>query len=332
MNNDVIVQWSYDFIKSFYLNNNETMSETEKAYYHYLSPYSGKYFSVLNPFLIFGGANVSLLYKKKSWFIRDGLIPLSFFFKDAPSDLLELERVFYIHKDYWFLVPLEWRPFVKFYDFQTKKKYKRGVLPQKIVICGMANDTLSDPNEFIEEIEKLAKIYTLKELEKIEIIGYFPNKRTDLWGRWQDENIFKYAQVLFKKLKIDISFPEWEIILSTSTFENTLYFEINKGTIIKDSFVQQMMFSKGAGQLEEEPNETFFTLKDSIPLSMYHSVNIYDCDYSLVKKINDPLKDEMFPYFKKIIEKGSSQRIISEGWEKWYGSYIKKNYKSHGLI
>jgi hypothetical protein len=38
------------------------------------------------------------------------------------------------------------------------------------------------------------------------------------------------------------------------------------------------------------------------------------------------------PYYKKIIEKGATPRTISDSWEKWYGSYVKKHYKGQGLI
>ncbi len=329
---DTTVQWSYDFIQSFYLNNSETLTDTERAYLHYLAPYSSKYFSVLNPFLIYGGANTSLLLKKDKWFLRDGLIPLSFFFKDAPEELLDTKREFYVHKDFWFLVPMKWRKQVRFYDFESKVTFCQKNKPKQIVICGIANETLADPKEFVEQVEILSTTFSKNELEKMNVIAYFPNKRTDLWGRWKDENNFKYAKTLFEKIKLDIDFPEWDAISTTSSYEGTLYYEINSGSILKDSFVTQLLLSKGAGLLKQPKIESFFELSSTVSLSMYHQVNLYNCNYDAAPSIGNPMEDELLPYFKKIIEKGSEQRTLAEGWEKWYGTYIKKYYKSQKLF
>ena len=57
-------QWSYDFIQNFYLNTNVIQSDSEKLYQSYLSPFGDKYYSHLNPFLIFGGASVEKNIKK----------------------------------------------------------------------------------------------------------------------------------------------------------------------------------------------------------------------------------------------------------------------------
>ncbi len=328
-----IVQWSYDFIQSFYLNNNESRTEREMQYTHYISPFSDKYYSPLNPFLIFGGADPEQLLKKDTWLLRDGLIPLSFFFKEASLDLLAGSRKFLVHKDFWFLVPPTWQKNVLFYDVSAKKNYGKGSVPEKMVLMGIANDTMADPEEFVTSIKDLASNFTAKEIEKIQIMAYFPNKRSDLWGKWQDENIFKYAKSIFENLKMDIHFPEWDVLKSTMDYQNTLYYEVNSGVIVKDTATQHMFLSRGAGLLKcSDANEKGFKLIKTLSLSLYHDVNIFEFDFQKLKAVSNPLESDLLPYYKKIIEKGTSPRLISEGWEKWYGSYVKKYYKNQGLI
>ncbi len=327
-----VVQWSYDFIKSFYLNNNEILTAEEKIYHHYLYPFAEKYYSSLNPFMLFGGADVGQLLKKDFWMIRDGLIPLSFFFKEASEDLIKGKRKIIIHKDFWSLVPDNWRKNVLFYDIKSHQTFDKKNIPEQLILCGLANETLADPVEFVEDLKAIGSIFSEKDLEKMKILAYFPNKRTDLWGRWQDENIFKYARALFENLKMDIEFPEWDVLKSTMDFKNSLYVEINRGVLVKDSFVQQMFLSRGAGLLKTEENIENFTLVKKVPLSLYHSAEVFECDYSKLKAYKNPLDGDLMPYFKKIIEKGTSPRVLSEGWEKWYGSYVKKYYKAQGLI
>ncbi len=327
-----IIQWSYDFIQSFYLNNSETQTDTERMYAHYLAPFAEKYYSPLNPFLIFGGADISHLMKKDVWLLRDGLIPLSFFFKDAPLDLMDGQRKFLVHKDFWFLIPPEWQKSVLFYDMIPSTFFGNGIVPEKMVLTGIANDTLADIDEFVQAITDLAAAFTEKEIKSMQIIAYFPNKRADLWGKWQDENIFKYAKLIFKNLKLDIEFPEWDILQSSMDYQNTLYYEINSGAIVKDTSVQQMFLSRGAGLLKKKNETTSFKMIKKHQISLYHNVEIYEFDFKNSLPYENPLKDDLMPYFKKIIEKGTAPRVLSEGWEKWYGTYIKKYYKARKII
>ncbi len=327
-----VVQWSYDFIQSFYLNNNESRTGVDLLYQQFLAPFADKYYSPLNPFIIFGGADSAQLLKKNVWMLRDGLLPLSFFFKEASEELLQDDRKFIIHKDLWFLVPPAWQKSVLFFDVKSNNVFDQKRLPQKIFISGFANDTLADQDEFLADIEELASNFSKEELEKIQISAYFPGKNNDLWAKWKDENPFKYAKALFKNLKIDIDFPDWEIIKSTMNYDDTLYFEINRGAMVKDSYLKQMFLSRGAGELKRENSEDGFTYMKNVQLSPYHSVEILSCDFKEVSSYIDPLKSDIMPYFKKIFAKTSSPRNISDGWEKWYGAYIKKHYKSQGKI
>ena len=99
---DEVVQWSYDYIQTFYLNTNEQMGDSERLYLNYLSPFCDKYYSHLNPFILFGGASTEQLLKKNIWMLRDGIVPLSHFFKEASTDLMKGKRKFIIHKDFGF--------------------------------------------------------------------------------------------------------------------------------------------------------------------------------------------------------------------------------------
>lgn len=333
-NSPELVQWSYDFIQSFYLNTNEGQSDTERLYHNYLSPFGEKYYSHLNPFLIFGGASLEQLLKKDIWMLRDGLIPLSFFLKNASESLMEGNRKFILHKDFWFLVPKEWQKNVLFYDIKSNTEFGSKNPPKKIVLLGLANETLADPEEFKHALMTLGKTYSAKEFADIEVSAYFPNKRTDLWGRWQDENIFKYAKAIFQNIKIEVDFPEWDVFTTTMDYQDTLFYEINSGVIIKDTYTQQLFLSRGAGLLKNESDieQAGFKLIKKHPLSLYHYANLYEFDFSKAPSFSDPLDSELMPYFKRILEKGSTPRVFSERWEKWYGTFVKKHYKSQALI
>lgn len=330
MASNEIIQWSYDFIQNFYLNNVETISDTEKIYLNYLSPFGDKFYGPTNPVLLLGGADLGQLMKKDIWTLRDGLIPLSVFFKE--NTLNEKKLNLLIHKDLWFLVPEKWRNSVNYYSIEANQRFSAKQPPKKLIIMGSPNETLADPEEFCEDVEYLAKKLGKTNIEKMDIVGFFPNKRTDLWGRWQDENIFGYSKVLFKNLKLDIHFPEWQILKSEMNLSDTLYYEINRGHFIKDTFPKHLFLSRGAGLLESEDEKSPMIPTNNVKLSLYHSMQIYKLDEKNCGKYIDPMSDELMPYLRKIIEKGTNPRNVGASWEKWFGTFIKKHYKNQELI
>ena len=323
------IQWSYDFIRNFYLSNVETISEREKIYLNYLHPFSEKYYGPTNPVLLLGGADIEQLMKKDVWTIRDGIIPLSVFF--AENTLNEKKLQLMIHKDLWFMVPEKWRTNVSFYEITAEMKFSKANLPKRIIIMGSPNDTLADNDEFEEDIELLSTTLGKSNIEKMEVVGYFPNKRTDLWGKWQDENIFKYSKKLFNSLKMDIKFPEWQLLKSEMNCKNTLYYEVNRGHFIKDSYPLHLFLSRGAGLLEDINRKGPLIETGKVKLSLYHNMVTYKLDEANCGKYVDPLSDELMPYFRKIIERGTNPRNVGASWEAWFGSFIKKHYKNKEL-
>lgn len=322
------VQWGYDLVQNAYLNRSEEMTSQDDLYLNYLAPFSLEVFGPTNPILMFGGHAIKEIIDRPYWTIRDGIIPLSIFFKEISPAVITGEV--YIHKDLWHVVPGNWRHKVKFFSIEADQIYDKNNLPEKIFVTGILNSTLADPDEFNESLKYLADTLGKENLEKIEIFAYFPDKRNDLWGSWEEENVLKYSKAIFENLKIDIKVPEWKLLYSEVNYKNCLYFEVNNGLFIKDSFLEHFVLSRGGGSVRKPLRsiDENFKKTSEARLSIYHRICIYELDFATMDRYSNPFESENFVYFRKMIESSNKSKKVNFHWEKWYATYLKKFYKA----
>lgn len=319
------VEWVYDFIANSYL----TVSEEAKkdlTYYHYLTPFSNTYYGLTNPVLLYCGHRAVDLSSKKVWTIRDGMLPLSIFFKEIIASSFSHEL--YIPAQFWFLVPNEWRPKVKYYTVKADTVFSKKNLPKKIFITGFCNSTMADAEEFKEDLEEIAKILGKDNIQKMEVMAYFPGKRNDIWGGWKEENILKYSRYLFENLKLDIAFPDFATINLESNFKDCLYVEINRNYFIQETYTKHFALARGAGLLDLPEVEHPLKKTTSTRLSLYHSMEIYELDEDRAASYEDPLYDKNFDVMKKILVASSKNHKVSAWWESWFATYVKHYYVS----
>lgn len=322
MNDNLYISWIADSFKNSYLTQS---TEIELAYFHYLTPFSSPFAGPLNPLMLFCGYSKKALKEKNSVMIRDGLIPLTYFFRDLSPD--DFDCTFYVHANFWFLVPEVWRPKVKFYTQESKVTYHAGNLPRKILLMGTLNSTFADGQEFKDEIKKLvASLGGREALRNIEIAAYFSFKRNDLWGSWDDENILEYSKTLFNEMKLDISFPSLENIMSENDFRDVLYHEVNKRYFIAESYPSQVILSRGGGLLRTE-NVLPLELEKSVNVSLNHKLNLYKLSAEgSSQKYQDPFKEKIFLEYRKFFE-SFTRTNKSNHWDSWFASYVKSYYK-----
>lgn len=327
--NEEYVQWSYDIIQNAYLNKPEDLTAQDNTYMNYLLPFSYDYFGPTNPMLVFGGHTLNDIPNQKFLTIRDGIIPTSIFFRDISPSTFKGEVL--IHKDLWYTVPDAWREKVKYFNIVSKYQYDSTHLPKKIFIAGALNTVLADPDELDSMIKELRDGIGKENLKKIEVFAYFPNKRTDLWGNWEEENVLRFSASLFKNLKVDLKVPEWKLIHSENDYSDTLYYEVNAGALIKDSYLTHFTLARGAGLLKPKRKkiDRFFSVKSQVRLSLYHQMDILELDYAHLGPYLDPKSDKHFNYFRKMIEASTKNKKINFKWEKWYATYLKRFYRDN---
>jgi hypothetical protein len=326
-NEKEIVQWGYELIRNLYLNKSVSNDYESELYLNYLLPYSLEFFGTHNPALLFGGHGVRELGKKPFISARDGLVPLAIFFNEMNPE--DLKFNLFIEKDFWFLVPPKWRSKVKFYEVCPDIIYNAVSKPKKIFISGILNSTFIEPDEIDVMLIDLKKSLGLKNFKDIEIMAYMPDKRNDLWGSWEEENILNFSKKLFTHLKLELQTPLWEDIKSMNGFQDYLYLELNAKVFVADSYVRHFALSRGAGMLEKKPSliDSYFNQQSCTRASLYHTIKFYDLDYSQLDDYEDPINEKTFSYYKSFYETQRKDKNINFRWESWYASYITNYYK-----
>lgn len=321
------VQWEYEMIRNAYLNRPDDFSYTDKLYLDYLHPFSMDIFGPRKTMLLFGGHEFAKLSPGSVITARDGVIPLTLFFQECTPE--DVQATIFIHKDFWFLVPQKWQKSVKFYDVKAHTEYSALNLPKRIFVSGMLNSTLADPDELEEGLKKLSDTLGPENIAKMEVMAYFPNKRNDLWGSWDDENVLKFSALLFKYLKLEIKTPTWARLYQENDFKDCLYYEINSGLFIQNSYLNYFSLSRGAGLLkQEELVDKRFTLTAETKASIYHSYRFYDFDYTSAPSYEDAMDFDHGLYYKRAINFFKKDVRVNFYWEKWYASYMKTFYKT----
>lgn len=327
--NNSIVQWGFDLVRNSYLNRDKEIEEKNELYLNYLAPFSMEFFSGNHPILLFGGHDFAEVTKKGNITIRDGLIPLSLFFQNTKPE--EIDGILYVHCDFWFVVPEEWRPKIKYYRIKAKQVYNGDKTPKKILVTGLLNSTLADPVEFDSMLKHLKESIGSEKIGQAEILAFFPEKRTDLWGSWEEDNILRFSKSIFNNLGLNVATPAWKDLATETDFNDYLYYEINSGLFIKDSYVQHRILSRGGGLLEEKSSD-FFRKSGEVKASLYHSYELFELNHESIKLASSPFPTEKIPYFKRIAEHEFNSVKLNFDWEKWYAYYIKKMIKDRHSI
>ncbi|MFA6237018.1 MAG: glycosyltransferase family 4 protein [Bacteriovorax sp.] len=318
------IQWAYDFIRSSEIDYVSETRKKSKSYHVYLSPFSRKYYSTMAPALVFNGKLSSKLFDKNIVTLRDGIVPLSLFFEDqSPA---KFSGNIAIHKDLWFLVPKIWQDKTYFYEIKGEVSFSKTQLPEKIFLAGTLNSTFADPQEFELALLQLQKTLGKENIQKMDILAFFPlNKKVNLWGKWQDDELLKITRHLYDNLKINIKFSDWQSIRSETNFRNTLYYEINSGYFIKDTYTRHFALSRGAGELAQTSTLASLEQIKIQKLSLYHSMNVYKPDFSKLPAYVNPLDNDYHDLFKSIYMSNKAPGL-STSWDSCFTSYLKKYF------
>lgn len=318
------IQWMYDHIKNSEAKHVQAKVKKSRSYHHYLKPFSHKYYSPHNATLLLDGRIPNKLIDKPICTLRDGMIPLCIFLAENLPNKFSGKVA--INKNLWFLVPELWREKILFYEIKSDIEFDRLRLPKKIFITGLLNSSLADPEEFAQDLIALNNTLGKENIETMEVMAFLPNKKTNLWGNWKEDNLIKLSNSLFQNLKKDIHFPDWQSLQIEANFKDCLYFEMNRAYFIQDTFTKHFALSRGAGLLTSKTVDVPGELIKTHRLSLYHSVDIYQPDYVRMPDYVNPFNCEYFEYFKNMCETNKKSKI-STSWESWFAYYLKRYYK-----
>lgn len=239
----------------------------------FLWPSATEYHSPLNPIFLVECMNVEILRSRSVWLVRDGLIPLLWFFKVNPTPGLFRGRLL-VDEEFVPFIPTPWREQTGSYSIQNIKSPSQ-IEPDKILITGLINERCCSL-EFLEKtLDKAASILGSAKLERIEKSCFLLPKSSPFGGEYRHNFFFECILKVAEKIGLNNIKPvSWQTLENTSTFENSYLLDLNEKTIFADNFIAHSVLRRG-GRLLLSKN--FQKEKGNfVQLSPYHGVSFVE--------------------------------------------------------
>ncbi|HEX7675427.1 MAG TPA: hypothetical protein VF412_14725 [Bdellovibrio sp.] len=236
----------------------------------WLHPHYQSYISPVNPIFVSEIPNLEVLNSKKLWAIRDGLVPLLFFFTKFKSPK-GLRSKILIEQELLDCVPEVWRPYVGSYYLQAKES---SVEVDRAFIYGVNSEVFMSK----ESISKALDRFTQRKKPWKEIWIYLSTRQfTPL------ENPRHHTQMfleIFQRTGAQMNVVDLQEILGVQSWEGWELFELNKKTILADSWLSHAVVSRGGhiADIKQPMNS------EIVHLSAHHNCVIqWDVDWPKVK-------------------------------------------------
>lgn len=291
-----VVQWLFDILQSSRTTIKEPDAEQHKHYLRLFSPFTEHYYSSLNScFLITKNQLNQQQLNKRHLTLRDGSLPLHQFFSTASVDYI---KDIIINKDFWYLVPKNWRNKTKYYEIRSDITYRRDKKPKNIFIAIMLNDLFASFEFFKKKMEQLKVEFGEDNLKHMRVSVFMqgPLEKTETLSIRKDT--IEITRILLTTFNFEITFlTSWAEVKAIPHFNETLYFEVNERIFIDDTYVSHYLLSHGAGTLDQGQSKERlpqFERIDLVKLSPFHHVNIYSADLQNWPEIQDPLNSSQF--------------------------------------
>jgi hypothetical protein len=305
----IVQEWFFAHLDAKRRHAVDDTSPEVRRFRDHLWPAALDYHSPLNPVFLAGCTDLGSLFDHPSWFVRDGLIPLLWFFKTHPNPGGFQGRL-WVAEEFAKWVPLAWRSVTGSYRIECPVT----TAPSRarcLLLTGLSMESFCSL-EFLEQsLAELSRMIPPKELKKREILAFTP-ARTDNFGSQHHHNYTgEYIQSICKALGTQIRFLNWQSLLETLDSGKTCdLYELNEKLLCADSYFVHAALSRGARLLRaKSPRSTAGT--SFIELSPHHGVR-------LKKRIQEPSlwnSKDSSRFFANVMLKEANQAFP---WPNWF--------------
>jgi hypothetical protein len=274
-------------------------------------PFMLPYFSPLCPAFSFEIATADNFLRQKTWLLRDGAIPLGWFFNAAAPALAEFGTLL-VHSSLGGLVPRAWRKNIKFYDHFSHVEYSAANPPENLFLTGPVSAGITTIPELEAILDKTEE--SLGKNFKGNVLIYCPVRQLEFANAEEESFEFQFAQRVLSRFGKKVQFLHWQNI-EHATFRNTAFVDLNGGWIYKDSFMLHQLLSRGAGLLAE-PAPAIARESSRISLSPFHGMSVSSVPAAADFTASGDVSTAM-DFFTALHKKTQDPRSHYP-WPKWY--------------
>jgi hypothetical protein len=210
------------------------------------------YYSALNPVFLNDNLSVQKLNRLPAWLLRDGLMPLQWFFHSFPKPQGFKSR-FYVHEELAPIVPTPWRPFCGTYRLESSNPPPSAREPKGLILAGVVMDAFCGIEHLQKSLDRIIARYGKAALASMELLSFLPMDQHSRDLQPQHQYHSEYWLRLCRALGASIKPLSWKELTGLETLADYDFLELNEGLVCADSYLSHLLASKGARFFDQAP-------------------------------------------------------------------------------
>lgn len=270
-------------------------------------PMTTDYFNPFNEIFLVRVLALELLNARDKWFVRDGIVPLLWFFKRFPQPR-QLQAKLYVDIRWAYFIPKAWQKHVYFYElvsFSEERNFTKSFLFGTLMSQILSKETIKEKRALAEE----EGAGGLKGVEAFLLTRSSMNN---------DEQSFHVGATfeVARQFGLDIRPLNWAQFLDLNSFQGCYAIDFNSAKIVSDNYLYHLILSKG-GYVQGVRCVSKLA-KSDIQLSPFHGFVITKKPSKTKSLVNN--KENLF----KIL---NSEANLKLPWPTWFGDWKPESKK-----
>lgn len=206
-------------------------------------PVAQAYASPLNPLFLGSLIHIRQLESKPHWLVRDGALPLHWFFKTHPRPGARPSRLF-IHEDLQSLVPEAWHDHVGTYRLHQQSPSRQAT---SLLAVGLS---VKDSDDLANDVRGAFKDISRKKILDLQPYAFLPWTRLDRPATTPAPKTPRAATALLNKyFSKPVIAQAWPQMTKQISYGRFALLEVHSRLIYADSFFTHLPLCRGASLL-----------------------------------------------------------------------------------
>jgi hypothetical protein len=283
-----------------------------ESFIGYTWPMSTPYFNPFGAAFLIQLQDQRILHTKRIWLVRDGRVPLVWFFRRFPKPDPEVQAKLMIDEDMLTCIPVAWRPHISTYRLVSNAPATK---ESRVAILGLASESYCSL-DYLEK--KLKQISAIEKSERIKMDMFLPVRTGS-----GDESDHVYHPDFFRRF-FKVADHESRVfsyyqMVGTFDMQNLRLYDISDKMLLSDNAMVHELLKKGAQWPVTEPtreNEEYVPLSAFHGYAINHNVDFVEPDWD-DKSLRTAAKFES-----DIAGALNSQAFKFMPWPKWFSEWV----------
>jgi len=264
------------------------------------------------------------LSQRPEWILRDGLVPLAWFFKQNPTPPKTLRTKLYIEESLAPLIPKAWKPLVGSFRLRSISTKPNPSRETSLFLTGIMNPSHCSLSFLSHSLKKIHRLLKEKKVTPSSVYCYLPLAFESVHYTSAFEFHPHFIKILKSEFQIPILFLGEKEFFNKSQISHGFIYELNEGGLFNNSYLLHRSLFNGLSLLENPPSSS--NLFKTVYFSPYHALELSN----KISQSQDPIEKPLpHPFetdtFIETLENNYKTLPWSVEFHRWVMSLKKTN-------